>query len=611
MAAAWSGNLASSMSLALYSMLLILGSMAATCPTDGQSPDGSKMCGSGVTEEMALLQKEMTMGLKTLLLKASDASVLNSVAEEHARTPLQQVLWKAQVQGPDAKLSFNGTSHLHPANHTTLHQTVSTEMSSTNGTLRLNENVSAEDMHLHAQNLSLKGTVNSGHSNKANSSAGPGDAQVAVEQRVAEHEHEEADEAQQPKDAWEALSLVHNRFPEESRNASVALFLVFKEEMLDDANPTMNTFETQKRDAELLVATAEEQIKNETAKNSTSKNETFYDAVRTQAQQEAKLEFLAVSKADWSTHMRRVRESSMMLWRDTKSISELTGSMGQKEVKRFFDNATAEIHQRVQSLEKSNQEASDLREKAIDLKGKEGVEEAYATTLGKAAGVKEMSITFMKLLDALKERIANASMLIPHSENKTAVENKTLVENTTTADTDSSTEGSKRKPHPIVLVKEKSHEYMAKEDAKDAVKTKSKEKVAKNKDKAHVKESNDTATAEHSKYNQLTKEEIQELKEREELKVCASPWLVLNPLSCAVTGVRMINKLTMPSTIVHKYREYVGTEESPRVKTISLNLMAVAEATTTTTTTTRKSAAAHIAPHLAGLAALVLAIHWV
>eukprot|EP00747_Dinoflagellata_sp_TGD_P066198 gnl/TRDRNA2_/TRDRNA2_154699_c0_seq4.p1 gnl/TRDRNA2_/TRDRNA2_154699_c0~~gnl/TRDRNA2_/TRDRNA2_154699_c0_seq4.p1 ORF type:complete len:481 (-),score=155.04 gnl/TRDRNA2_/TRDRNA2_154699_c0_seq4:76-1518(-) len=418
-----------------------------------------------------------------------------------------------------------------------------------------------------------------------------------------------------PIEAQKALDVVLAKFPASMQNVSKGMFDIFKYNFLFHQSPFSTKIVISKMIVEMTLPNQKTQL--EAMKD--KKDDAFYLMVHDAAWQQGKLDMLAKIESYYSEMQEHLRESSRQLYMDTKDAKAFDSREYESSFKRFFDNVTLELAGLDKELELGMETAAKYQLHADELEflgmhNKTGISEGksfYQDSLGKAKGIREMCTQFEEVI------LSAANALAKRAEKVDTIGQPAEGLDDFADETNSSLPAMLETLKHEKTLEEKLKEEEAEEKLKEE-QVEEKLKEAKKKAPKPAKTKFVTAPpAEAPEEAEALHSDIETQVEKQEAKDCASAAILLNPLNCAVKGVRMLNKLPRPSTMVHKYRSWVGTEDKNGVavytssdeKMQADHIEEEQKFSTTTTTPKEDSAAPRLALGL--LAATITSIgYW-
>eukprot|EP00747_Dinoflagellata_sp_TGD_P066200 gnl/TRDRNA2_/TRDRNA2_154699_c0_seq6.p1 gnl/TRDRNA2_/TRDRNA2_154699_c0~~gnl/TRDRNA2_/TRDRNA2_154699_c0_seq6.p1 ORF type:complete len:480 (-),score=159.73 gnl/TRDRNA2_/TRDRNA2_154699_c0_seq6:76-1515(-) len=418
-----------------------------------------------------------------------------------------------------------------------------------------------------------------------------------------------------PIEAQKALDIVQAKFPASMQNVSKGMFDEFKAIFLFQQNPFSTKITISKMIVEMTLPNLKTQVKEMKDKDS----DAFYLAVHDAAWQQGKLDMLSKIESKYSEMQEHFREASRQLYADTKDAKVFDSREYESSFKRFFDNVTLELAGLDKELELGMETAAKYQLHADELEflgmhNKTGISEGksfYQDSLGKAKGIREMCTQFEEVI------LSAANALAKRAEKVDTIGQPAEGLDDFADETNSSLPAMLETLKHEKTLEEKLKEEEAEEKLKEE-QVEEKLKEAKKKAPKPAKTKFVTAPpAEAPEEAEALHSDIETQVEKQEAKDCASAAILLNPLNCAVKGVRMLNKLPRPSTMVHKYRSWVGTEDKNGVavytssdeKMQADHIEEEQKFSTTTTTPKEDSAAPRLALGL--LAATITSIgYW-
>eukprot|EP00747_Dinoflagellata_sp_TGD_P066199 gnl/TRDRNA2_/TRDRNA2_154699_c0_seq5.p1 gnl/TRDRNA2_/TRDRNA2_154699_c0~~gnl/TRDRNA2_/TRDRNA2_154699_c0_seq5.p1 ORF type:complete len:495 (-),score=166.24 gnl/TRDRNA2_/TRDRNA2_154699_c0_seq5:76-1560(-) len=433
-----------------------------------------------------------------------------------------------------------------------------------------------------------------------------------------------------PIEAQKALDIVQAKFPASMQNVSKGMFDEFKAIFLFQQNPFSTKITISKMIVEMTLPNLKTQVKEMKDKDS----DAFYLAVHDAAWQQGKLDMLAKIESYYSEMQEHLRESSRQLYMDTKDAKAFDSREYESSFKRFFDNVTLELAGLDKELELGMETAAKYQLHADELEflgmhNKTGISEGksfYQDSLGKAKGIREMCTQFEEVIlsaaNALAKRAEKVDTIGQPAEglddfadetNSSLPEMREALKHEKTLEEKLKEEWAKAEK----LKEEKEAKAESLKETEANAEEKKPEEAKKKAPKPAKTKFVTAPPAEAPEEAEALQNDISTQVEKQEAKDCASAAILLNPLNCAVKGVRMLNKLPRPSTMVHKYRSWVGTEDKNGVavytssdeKMQADHIEEEQKFSTTTTTPKEDSAAPRLALGL--LAATITSIgYW-
>eukprot|EP00747_Dinoflagellata_sp_TGD_P066201 gnl/TRDRNA2_/TRDRNA2_154699_c0_seq7.p1 gnl/TRDRNA2_/TRDRNA2_154699_c0~~gnl/TRDRNA2_/TRDRNA2_154699_c0_seq7.p1 ORF type:complete len:482 (-),score=145.67 gnl/TRDRNA2_/TRDRNA2_154699_c0_seq7:76-1521(-) len=362
-----------------------------------------------------------------------------------------------------------------------------------------------------------------------------------------------------PIEAQKALDVVLAKFPASMQNVSKGMFDIFKYNFLFHQSPFSTKIVISKMIVEMTLPNQKTQL--EAMKD--KKDDAFYLMVHDAAWQQGKLDMLSKIESKYSEMQEHFREASRQLYADTKDAKVFDSREYESSFKRFFDNVTLELAGLDKELELGMETAAKYQLHADELEflgmhNKTGISEGksfYQDSLGKAKGIREMCTQFEEVI------LSAANALAKRAEKVDTIGQPAEGLDDFADETNSSLPAMLETLKHEKTLEEKLKEEEAEEKLKEE-QVEEKLKEAKKKAPKPAKTKFVTAPpAEAPEEAEALQNDISTQVEKQEAKDCASAAILLNPLNCAVKGVRMLNKLPRPSTMVHKYRSWVGTED--------------------------------------------------
>eukprot|EP00747_Dinoflagellata_sp_TGD_P066196 gnl/TRDRNA2_/TRDRNA2_154699_c0_seq2.p1 gnl/TRDRNA2_/TRDRNA2_154699_c0~~gnl/TRDRNA2_/TRDRNA2_154699_c0_seq2.p1 ORF type:complete len:481 (-),score=149.43 gnl/TRDRNA2_/TRDRNA2_154699_c0_seq2:76-1518(-) len=362
-----------------------------------------------------------------------------------------------------------------------------------------------------------------------------------------------------PIEAQKALDIVQAKFPASMQNVSKGMFDIFKYNFLFHQSPFSTKIVISKMIVEMTLPNQKTQL--EAMKD--KKDDAFYLMVHDAAWQQGKLDMLSKIESKYSEMQEHFREASRQLYADTKDAKVFDSREYESSFKRFFDTVTFELAGLDKELEngmetaamyQKHADALEIQGSANDTSLYEG-KSFYQESTGKAKGIREMCTQFEEVI------LSAANALAKRAEKVDTIGQPAEGLDDFADETNSSLPAMLETLKHEKTLEEKLKEEEAEEKLKEE-QVEEKLKEAKKKAPKPAKTKFVTAPpAEAPEEAEALQNDISTQVEKQEAKDCASAAILLNPLNCAVKGVRMLNKLPRPSTMVHKYRSWVGTED--------------------------------------------------
>eukprot|EP00747_Dinoflagellata_sp_TGD_P181472 gnl/TRDRNA2_/TRDRNA2_35328_c0_seq1.p1 gnl/TRDRNA2_/TRDRNA2_35328_c0~~gnl/TRDRNA2_/TRDRNA2_35328_c0_seq1.p1 ORF type:complete len:707 (-),score=224.34 gnl/TRDRNA2_/TRDRNA2_35328_c0_seq1:72-2192(-) len=359
-----------------------------------------------------------------------------------------------------------------------------------------------------------------------------------------------------PLEAQMALDLVQAKFPPSMANASLAIFNTYKGNFLGLQSSFDTKLTINKMIAEMTLPNQQAQIKQAKVKD-----DDYMMLVHDAAWQEGKLEMLKQVEEHNAKMKDHCRESCRELYYSTQDVKVFEGREHEQAFSKFFNNVTYELAGFDTELELAMEVAQKWEDKAAaleidgDQKSPENIKkmEEFQRAQGKAKGIRETCADFGSLILQVGKSLADVAEKVDDIGKPDEMLDQWV---------------DKTNSSVMVMSASLKDEQTLQEKLQE-----SKEKVEEPKEERKVEEPQwkkkqakptkfpTAPPAEAPETSEALHEDIETQVEKQEAKDCASAAILLNPLNCAVKGVRMLNKLPRPSTMVHKYRSWVGTED--------------------------------------------------
>eukprot|EP00747_Dinoflagellata_sp_TGD_P066202 gnl/TRDRNA2_/TRDRNA2_154699_c0_seq8.p1 gnl/TRDRNA2_/TRDRNA2_154699_c0~~gnl/TRDRNA2_/TRDRNA2_154699_c0_seq8.p1 ORF type:complete len:496 (-),score=156.52 gnl/TRDRNA2_/TRDRNA2_154699_c0_seq8:76-1563(-) len=377
-----------------------------------------------------------------------------------------------------------------------------------------------------------------------------------------------------PIEAQKALDIVQAKFPASMQNVSKGMFDIFKYNFLFHQSPFSTKIVISKMIVEMTLPNQKTQL--EAMKD--KKDDAFYLMVHDAAWQQGKLDMLSKIESKYSEMQEHFREASRQLYADTKDAKVFDSREYESSFKRFFDTVTFELAGLDKELEngmetaamyQKHADALEIQGSANDTSLYEG-KSFYQESTGKAKGIREMCTQFEEVIlsaaNALAKRAEKVDTIGQPAEglddfadetNSSLPEMREALKHEKTLEEKLKEEWAKAEK----LKEEKEAKAESLKETEANAEEKKPEEAKKKAPKPAKTKFVTAPPAEAPEEAEALQNDISTQVEKQEAKDCASAAILLNPLNCAVKGVRMLNKLPRPSTMVHKYRSWVGTED--------------------------------------------------